>query len=51
MMLIELNEYQLVKLLSCKNTKKRGFSEWSLQSLINEAITEFNLKYGEGKKE
>ena len=44
-MLIEIDDRQLERLLQCKKTKKRGFYDWNISSLINEAILEFYEKY------
>lgn len=47
-MLIEINAQQIERLIQCRKTNKkyqRCFGEWSLESLLNEAILEFNLKY------
>lgn len=49
--LIEIHEDGIKKLMDCRKlTKGRNFSGWSLESLMYEAIIEFNEKYAkEGK--
>ena len=48
-MLIEVSAQDIERLISCRNTRKRGFKEWELNSLIHEAVLEFHKKYGEKK--
>lgn len=43
--LIQLKDDHPGMLFDCRNSKKRGFGEWSMEMLLQEAIYEFWLKY------
>lgn len=47
MILVELHSDHLVMLSECRSTKRRVFKEWSIESLLNEAIFDFHKKYGQ----
>lgn len=49
MIQINIHSDHIEWLLKCRNTKKRNFSQWTVESLLNEAIYEFYQKYGDEK--
>jgi len=46
MMLVPISALQAERLIDCRKTKKRGFHDWEIESLLNEAILQFHQKYG-----
>lgn len=47
MVMIELLDDEVVMLIKCKKAKERGFYDWTLRSLLREAVFEFYKKYGD----
>ena len=46
MIFVELNEWQIERLIKCKIIKDgRDFRNWDMKMLLNEAIAQFQEKY------
>lgn len=54
MILIELTEYDIERLIECRKMhakQRRNFAGWSMKDLLNEAIIDFYDKYGKEEVE
>jgi len=46
LILVKLSALQVERLIECRKTKLRGFEDWEIESLLDEAVLQFYEKYG-----